>query len=653
MSGQFGSLYFDGRPISPQDFERVSPLLVPRGPNGLETYQNNGVAIFSWTLQPRKDSVGEETLRVLPSGAILVWDGRLDNREELLSDCGGAATSSSSDVAIVAAAFERWDTDCFAKLLGDWALTMWHPDSQTLLFAKDFLGSRHLYYSHDEEQIRWSSLLAPLALLREKSLTLDEEYVAGWISSFSRVELTPYSAILAVPPASYVEFRHASGRTRTYWDFDSHKTVRYASDAEYEEHFRNLFTAAVQRRLRSDRPVLAELSGGMDSSSIVCVADTLLSANAAETPRLDTVSYFDDSEPNWDERPYFSLIEQKRGRTGVHIESRWDELFTTASEDGSIAASPAEFAVLRGRDRQLAQHVSREGYAVLLSGIGGDEMVGGVPTPIPELADLLVQARLAALGRRTRTWAFSTRKPWVGIVSELLTSFIPPACLPVPDHLRKVDWLDPRFVRRQRDALCGYPARLKLSGALPSFSGNLRTLAILRRQLASSHWPAGGIVAKTYPFLDRSLLEFLFAIPREQLVRPGERRSLLRRAFRQIVPAEILSRRRKAFIVRAPLTALASLQEKLPGGGKAMHTADFGFVDSRRFVASLERAVRGEAVPVRPLVRAIFLEEWLAQLSHWKLPAKISKEPRSALSSSRHGAVVSPREGRFISNERR
>src|SRR5579864_4787500 len=93
--------------------------------------------------------------------------------------------------------------------------------------------------------------------------------------------------------------------------------IRYRTDAEYEEHFRSAFEQSVKRRLGSAAPVLAELSGGVDSSSIVCVADDILTREGG--PRLDTVSYYDDSEPNWDERPFFTRIEEKRGRTGCHI----------------------------------------------------------------------------------------------------------------------------------------------------------------------------------------------------------------------------------------------------------------------------------------------------------------------------------------------
>src|SRR6266436_8553996 len=109
---------------------------------------------------------------------------------------------------------------------------------------------------------------------------------------FPAVHLTPCVGIHSVPPSSFVLLRPGKHVVSKYWDFDPGKRIRYRADAEYEEHFRTVFAQAVQRRLRSDRPVLAELSGGMDSSSIVCMADLVIARGQAHCPRLDTISWF-------------------------------------------------------------------------------------------------------------------------------------------------------------------------------------------------------------------------------------------------------------------------------------------------------------------------------------------------------------------------
>src|SRR5208282_939693 len=209
-------------------------------------------------------------------------------------------------------------------------------------------GTKHLYYSFDDKQLTWSTILDPLVLFAGRTFEICEEYIAGWfaIPVFPVAHLTPYVGIHSVPPSSCVFLRPGKHIVSKYWDFDPGKRIRYRTDAEYEEHFRTALATAVQRRLRSDRPVLAELSGGMDSSSIVCVADTVIARGAAECPRLDTISWYDNSydhiEPDVNERPYFTKVEEKRNRAGFHINSgalRQAE----AKESGSRKSFESEF----------------------------------------------------------------------------------------------------------------------------------------------------------------------------------------------------------------------------------------------------------------------------------------------------------------------
>ena len=97
-----------------------------------------------------------------------------------------------------------------------------------------------------------------------------------------------------------------------FWRFSPNSRIRYKSDAEYEQHFREVFRQAVKRRLRSDSPVLAELSGGLDSSSIVCMADEVLAEDKGIAPHLDTLSYYDKTEPNGDDWGLFKGREEER-----------------------------------------------------------------------------------------------------------------------------------------------------------------------------------------------------------------------------------------------------------------------------------------------------------------------------------------------------
>jgi len=202
--------------------------------------------------------------------------------------------------------------------------------------------------------------------------------------------------------------------------------------------------------------------------------------------------------------------------------------------------------------------------------------------------------------------------------------------------MRPAPWLQSSFVKRHRAALTGYPSRTKLFGPLPSFQGNLGTLDILRRQLARAAASFDPPFDKRYPFLDRDLLEFMFAIPREQLVRPTQRRSLMRRALVGIVPDEILNRKTKAFVSRAPLVGISRDWARLTEIAQDMVSSAIGIVDTNRFLEALQKARQGDddEFPTNALTTTIFLEGWLRDLRTLRV--------MNLQTTTGHGLALSP-----------
>ncbi len=617
MSVQFGRWNFDGKEMDRDYLEKARASIAPYGPDDSGSYSKGNISILHYAFHTTKESRCETQPHVTASGAVLTWDGRLDNRAELIRELRTGLTTDSTDVAIVAAAYEEWGTDCLTKLIGDWALSIWDPHTRSLILAKDPIGTRHLYYSFDEDQVTWSTILDPLIQFAGKTFELCEEYIAGWFSFFAATHLTPYVGIHSVPPSSLVLIRPGMHTVSKYWDFDPDKRIRYRTDAEYEEHFRAVFTDAVRRRLRSDSPTLAELSGGMDSSSIVCMADTIIARDAAETSRLDTISYYNDSEPNWNERPFFTKVEEKRGRTGCHIDVSSQEQSKFEFGNDYFAATPGSRSGSRlsAAGKEFIDCMASQGNRVLLSGTGGDEVMGGVPTPAPELEDLLAGARFRLLAHQLKVWALSKRKPWFHLLLEAARAFFPPGLVSVPKYKQPAPWLSPGFVKRNRAALEGYEPRLKLFGPRPSFQDNLSTLDGLRRQLECNNLSIDPPYEKYYPYLDRGLLEFIYAIPREQLVRPGQRRSLMRRALVGTVPNEILERKRKAYVARAPMAAVSREWARVVEVSQHMITCSLRIVESKEFSEALRKARQGEEVRMIPLMRTIGVEFWLRNLA--------------------------------------
>jgi asparagine synthase (glutamine-hydrolysing) len=614
MSAQFGKWTFDGSPASREYLAKVGETLSPYGPDERASYSRAGVDLLYYAFNTTNESRLEIQPHVTRSGAVITWDGRLDNRADLAGFLDGAISALSADVLMVAAAFERWGMNCLAKFVGDWSLAIWNPTDRTVILAKDSIGIRQLYYQRDPTSVTWSTILDPLVFFSEKRAEIEEEYIAGWLSQFPAAHLTPYTGIRSVPPSSFVLLKSAGERIVKYWDFDPAVRIRHRKDADYEENFRTVFTESVRRRLRSDTPVLAELSGGIDSSSIVCVADAIIARSDAPVARLDTVSYYDDSEPNWNERPYFTIVERYRGRSGCHIDLSAGRASQFGPTSDRFRATPNANGGSTEAASRLRACVTAPGNRVILSGIGGDEFTGGLPTPIPELADLLARGHVRTLAHQLRQWALDKRKPWLHLLWETTQRFLPPDFASIPDFRRPAPWLRPEFRERYFEALTGYERRLRLFGPLPSFQENVSTLDAMRRQLGCASLSAEPLLEKRYPYLDRDLLQFLFTIPREQLVRPGQRRSLTRRALLGTVPAPLLNRKRKAFVARSPRVAISTEWPSLVEMTGHMATASLGIIDPDAFREALNKARNGQEVAIVPLLRTLEIESWIENL---------------------------------------
>jgi asparagine synthase (glutamine-hydrolysing) len=639
-----GQWTFDNSPdLETHNSHRVAP-----GLDGSVTFRDAGVSFtvcgFA-TATIRGDSPRTENIET----DIVVWNGRLDNAPDLARELGLVLNANWQDVDLVTSAYARWGTEALSRIKGDWSLLVWETRKRCLTLAKDPIGARPLFYVHTPHGLTWSSSLAWLVRNIPAAPSLNLEYLAGWLAFFPSAALTPYSGIHAVPPSYYVQFQNKRAMLRRYWDFEPTDSIRLRDEFEYEERFRAFFTNSVRRRLRSTKPMLAELSGGMDSSSIVCVADALLLHETGLTPRLDTLSYYDDEEPNWNEKPYFALVEKKRGREGFHVPVDSSHYAAALEANKDFAVVPAELGKTFGRRGTVSDFIRLQGYECVLCGIGGDEFTGGVPTPIPELADLLAAGEARRFTRQLMQWALSQRRPWIHVFFETLKSFSPPFLGGFGSARKPPSWLTSGFRRQFRSVLSGYDEPLTFWGPRPSFQENLSAVDALRRQLAASHVGSEQAAERCYPYLDCDFLQFLFSVPRAQLVQPGRRRALMRRSLAGIVPDEILNRKRKAFVSLAPRTSIAAHWGNIQSMTGNMVLESLGIVSSAAFRQSLDDVRQGKEIPIVPIQRTLALEGWLRNLSHWGVVASTAFPTNPAFAKSRVSTRVKNQAAQRIS----
>jgi asparagine synthase (glutamine-hydrolysing) len=613
MSIQFGLWQRFGPAIDERELTELGQASAPRASEGTFAVYRRNVGMGLQPFLTHERSKLELRPTIFADGIMVSLDGRIDNHAELRNELE-LAHMDTADSFLVAALFRRWGPKCFAKLIGDWAVVLWSHSNETLYLARDHAGTRTLYFEISQERVLWSTVLDTF-VGRGHTAKLDEAYAARYLCCLPIRNLSPYRGIQAVPPAHYLAVNLHGVASERHWTPTTKEKIRYQSDSEYEQHFLSLFRQSVVRRTGLGAPIVAELSGGMDSSSIVCLSDWIRRESGASPGELlDTISRFDDSEPNWDERRYFSIVEARRGKQGIHL-NIGAENRTFEPLDVSENARPSTPGIDRyaaARQKQFAEALAGGNYRVILSGIGGDEVLGGVPTPLPELADYLVSFELRNLVGRALSFCMTERTPLLYMLARTVASSAAAYWTPLLARVPVPPWI-PRHLRQiAKVAGIDAAARVPRLGFLPSGIENgitwwrtLETLSHLNPSVTSRY-------EYRYPYLDRDLVEFLYRIPREQLVRPGRRRSLMRRALKEIVPAEVLERPRKGFLIRAPLIALQRSETAIQALFTGSVAGAMGFVDEKQLRVSMAEIAKGTSPRwSTAVIKAIQMELWL------------------------------------------
>jgi asparagine synthase (glutamine-hydrolysing) len=549
------------------------------------------------------------------SGNMVTFDGRLDNHVEL-AQILRLDGITDSDSRIVLAAFALWGEKCFANFSGDWAIALWSQTERALYLARDHAGTRTLYFWNDNESLLWSTYI-DASVMEEPSRAFSLAFARAYLFGVNPGTLTPFDGIKAVPASHYVRFGPDNPVCIRHWDPLSAKEIRYADDNEYEEAFRHCFGQAVQRRIQHRSfPVIAELSGGMDSSSIVCMADWVSALGNSRTRCIETLSYYDDSEPNWNERPYFSAVEEHRNHIGIHLE------FSFAARD--FEPVPEEFGTYLwpGASRSSAmQNIRIEeslrpgGFRSILSGLGGDELLGGVPYPLPELADYLVAGRFDALLSQGIRWCLEDRSPLLWMMWDVLVFTTNTYRIRQAKGRTTPPWLLVPSKASMSTESSDLPPIVTRLDRRPSALAYGSTWRSLTETLPSNTAKPSTRYEYLYPYMDKDLVNFLLGVPREQLLRPGRRRSLMRRALRDIVPTVVLERRRKAYAIQGPLRSLRQAAPALERLFEKPRVAEMGLVEPRELRRCMAKIIDGTTTQWWPaLVRTALYELWVENL---------------------------------------
>jgi len=395
-----------------------------------------------------------------------------------------------------------------------------------------------------------------------------------------------------------------------FWNLPIGDEVRYRNQHRYEEHLRALFREAVSVRLQTGAPVLAELSGGLDSSSVVSMANHLMRSGAVPATSLTGVSYvWRDSL----DEPFIREMESFCGIEGVHI-STHDVPLISDTQVGD--ATPEILQPLR---KSVASVARRTGAKVVLTGQNGDLIMGNWFDDSLQVAGSLHRFRFTRACQEALAWSKILRLPVYQVFWRAVCAGLPPALAPAALYAAT----DGSYTVKSTETslVPGLIDRIGLSESENFFSNvwmhsrperrkyfrALSTMLELRSLQAPELWQH---LDYTHPFAHRPLVEFLMTVPVDVLCRPGEPRRLMRSALSDLWPPKLRTRRSKGLFNTPWQEALKPLARILIKA-KQLNLVERGFVHPANVLSRLQRLSTGLDCNEAQLRNIVLLELWL------------------------------------------
>jgi asparagine synthase (glutamine-hydrolysing) len=562
MSGIAGVLYAGGRPLDRKVLDQMVGSLAHRGPDGSGAWTEGAVGLGHRMLHTTPESLSEK-LPLVRGNLSITADARIDNREELMKTLGLSPDYSEgeiSDSELILGAYERWGERCPERLLGDFAFAVWDKQRRMLFCARDHMGVKPFYYYYcPGELFAFGSEINALLCVDEVPRRLNETRVADYLTeSLEDKEITFYRGILRLPPAHTMTIGgRGTTSVRTYWALDPTREIRLGSDEEYAEAFKEIFTEAVRCRLRSAFPVGSELSGGLDSSSVVCVARDLL-AEEGKDRRLHTFSAVFPEVRESDESAYIYAVWAQQGLEPHELRG---DLLSPLIGSKPVLWGGDEPSILAALSMAwaLCSSAHQHKVRVLFSGQDGDTVVSHGD---PYLMELALERRwwtlateIDALSRVVRRSPRSLRAR-IGIFRRAVIEPLTPE--PMHHAWRRLSGRNqPSWPQSTANLLSedfarwvGLAERTQAQAAAEvpsgqvSYSRKLHWQALLAGMIPTVFELEDKIgatfsVEVRYPFYDTRLVEFCLALPPEQKLHRGWGRMVLRRAMAGILPEEI------------------------------------------------------------------------------------------------------------------
>lgn len=594
----------DGAPITDSAMQAYESLPIRRG------------LTFRWLragagmLLDCGDELADDTPVTIHGKWTVVGDVRLDNREAV-ADWAGCLRERRGDLDLIAQLIVCHGIGYADRLVGDFAFIAWNAASRSGFAMRDSMGIRRLYHARAGRVMAFGSRAEALDRSGNYNVRYLAEYVAG--CEHPPVD-TPYAEVSAIPAATIARIARGGVTLSEYWsayDFvDAPATER--NEKLLAEECRDLLARSVRLRIVGDRTATwAQLSGGLDSSSIVSITQWMTEHGDTPHPLAGTVTYVDHHGAGADERMYSDAVVK---RFGIRNELVVDKGMW--HDDGAappLIDFPSSVYPLYARERELCRIVRASGGRFLLTGNGGDQLFAG---NMFFFADWVASGRLgraaremlhrAAIGR-VSFWELAYRNAVLPMLPAVIRRQLVHAAGSLPD------WISPLADRRYR-LRDRAPSVASYAGRRGSKYGDAVAASTAATPEALYLGVLDDSLTLQHPFLYRPLVEFALRLPPLMCVRPHRRKWILREALRGILPDIVLSRIGKSTLAGPFSWSLVNQRTLLEPLATDPILAQLGIVEPSRlgaaFMAARSAPGRGEQLG-GAVHHTLGLEAWL------------------------------------------
>ena len=594
MCGITGIRYVNGASIDPALLYQMTQTLIHRGPDDegylllesatgrwkepahAEIYQpvtgasSSHPPHFDCGLGFRRLSIldlspaGHQPMSYANGALWIVFNGEIYNyielREELRAK--GHQFRSHTDTEVILAAYAEWGEACLQRFNGMWAFALWDSRRRRLFCARDRFGIKPFYYLWDGRCFAFASEIKALLTLPDFTPTSNDALIYDYLSynHLDHTAETFFQSIQQLPAAHYL-ILDTQLTLKRYWDIDPQASLPPKAGSEYAEHFYTLFEDAIRLHLRSDVPIGTCLSGGLDSSAIVCVANRLLFSGQHIAPALvgaQQKTFSACSEfPQFDERPYIQPVLAATNAEAnfvfpdpARLLEDLPRLIWHQDEPFGSLSIFAQWCVMRA--------AATRGVKVLLDGQGADEILGGYHLYFDYFwASLFRKGQWRAL---TQELAAYRARFGAALPQQLARMWRPSApgwALRAARRLKRGGALGTQTLGVSPDFGRAFQHRAfetvkqredPFAATLYTQLFHLSLPKLLRLEDRNSM--AHSIEARV-PFLDYRLVEYAFALPANQKIHRAVTKVVLRQALEGILPEPVRQRSDKMGFVTA------------------------------------------------------------------------------------------------------